>query len=233
MSYREFFGFLVPVGGQGKELANLQITEATVRKRKSSALRNVGLATGTKVRTPWYSHIGDDFPETFLARIETDFQLTSGVVTDLVVETGQGLSQFQVPTHVPVWEGDQVRMIVGDGRVLAVVNPRLGKVFETGYELVPLGAIERVPLVSFVASVIGMIMSGFLAWALCAMALHKWTTIFFWIEMVPAVMFGIMALAALPLWYWTVIKPRLRRFKYEQQVDRAIRQALWAGSTPF
>ncbi len=52
----------------------------------------------------------------------------------------------------------------------------LGKVFEAGYELVPLGAIERVPLVSFVASVIGMIMSGFLAWALCAMALHKWTT---------------------------------------------------------
>jgi hypothetical protein len=35
------------------------------------------------------------------------------------------------------------RMIVGDGRVLAVVNPRLGKVFETGYELVPLGAIDR------------------------------------------------------------------------------------------
>jgi hypothetical protein len=33
-------------------------------------------------------------------------------------------------------------MIVGDGRVLAVVNPRLRKVFETGYELVPLGAID-------------------------------------------------------------------------------------------
>jgi hypothetical protein len=203
-------------------LSRLRIVEAIVKKRKSAFLKSLS----DDVHSSFCALGGDEFLEAFISRIENDFCVVSGVASDLIVETGHEIREFHVPGRLPVSEGDHICMIAEEDRLRAIINLRTGRVFKIGFEPIPSSSIERAPIGALLASVASSIMFGSLAYLLVGLVTNEGSAILFWLESGTALGCGIIALLALPIWFYIAAVPKFRRFADRSRLDQAIRREI-------